>query len=163
MKLTQPLIDAGGERRFDLRGGAVTAYLCPQKSPDKPWSRYEMCEITLPANPENKRRLSLPARFLLMAQKIYKLTLSPLIGGQCRYLPTCSQYAADCVEMHGAWRGSWMGFARVCRCNPLGGSGYDPAPTNATDAKWFEPWKYGDWDKRHRAPKVSEEDENDRP
>lgn len=96
--------------------------------------------------------MSPAAYILLVLQKIYKITLSPLIGGQCRYLPTCSEYAADCVRLHGAWRGSWMGFARVCRCNPKGGSGYDPAPKEAKNTKWYKPWDYGDWDNRYRSP-----------
>ncbi len=102
------------------------------------------------------RKLSLPAHILLFLQKLYKVTLSPLIGRQCRYLPTCSEYAADCVKLHGAWIGSWMGFARICRCHPKGGSGYDPAPKEHKSAKWYRPWEYGDWDKRIRAPSSSE-------
>lgn len=98
------------------------------------------------------RKISLPAQILLLLQKIYKLTLSPLIGRQCRYLPTCSEYGADCVRLHGAWIGAWMGFARVCRCHPNGGSGFDPAPLLPQKAKWYMPWQYGDWDKRIRVP-----------
>ena len=60
--------------------------------------------------------------------RAYKLTLSPLIGRQCRYLPTCSEYAAEALIGHGAWRGSWLAARRLCRCNPWGGSGYDPVP-----------------------------------
>ncbi|KAF0118001.1 MAG: hypothetical protein FD163_389 [Hyphomonadaceae bacterium] len=116
-----------------------------------------MCEVIPTANTELPRKISLPAHALLLAQKLYKITLSPLIGGQCRYLPTCSDYAADCVKLHGAWCGSWMGFARVCRCNPVGGSGYDPAPLDAPQARWYEPWKYGDWDKRTRSPIIKED------
>jgi uncharacterized protein len=93
----------------------------------------------------DKTNLSLPAKALLGAQRVYKMTLSPLIGQQCRYLPTCSDYAADCVRLHGAWAGSWMGLARVCRCRPGGGSGYDPAPPMCViDAK-LKPWRYGKW------------------
>ncbi len=62
------------------------------------------------------------------ALRAYKLTLSPLIGRQCRYLPTCSEYAAEALIAHGPWRGFWLAAGRVCRCNPLGGSGYDPPP-----------------------------------
>ena len=62
------------------------------------------------------------------ALRAYKLTLSPLIGRQCRYLPTCSEYAAEALIGHGAWRGSWLAARRLCRCNPWGGSGYDPVP-----------------------------------
>lgn len=89
--------------------------------------------------------LSLPAHVLLAMQRIYKVTLSPLIGQQCRYLPTCSSYAADCVRAHGAWAGAWMGLARVCRCRPGGGAGYDPAPACAKKAPWYAPWKMGVW------------------
>jgi putative membrane protein insertion efficiency factor len=63
------------------------------------------------------------------ALRAYKLTLSPLIGRQCRFLPTCSEYAADALIGHGPWRGSVLAVRRLCRCNPWGGaSGYDPVP-----------------------------------
>jgi uncharacterized protein len=104
----------------------------------------------------SSKRISMPAHILLGLQKLYKVTLSPLIGRQCRYLPSCSDYAADCVKKHGAWIGSWMGFARVCRCHPNGGSGYDPAPDAPNHGKWYRPWEYGDWDNRVRLPSCSE-------
>jgi len=63
-----------------------------------------------------------------LAHRAYKLTLSPLIGRQCRFLPTCSDYAAAVLISHGPWRGGWLAANRVCRCNPWGGSGYDPPP-----------------------------------
>ncbi|MDX2237453.1 MAG: membrane protein insertion efficiency factor YidD [Hyphomonadaceae bacterium] len=88
---------------------------------------------------------SLPARALLGAIKLYQWTLSPLIGRECRYLPTCSHYAADAIRAHGAWAGAWMAGARVCRCHPWGGSGYDPAPAQAPRAPWWAPWRLGDW------------------
>jgi uncharacterized protein len=97
-------------------------------------------------------RLSLPARVLLAAQRLYKVTLSPLIGRQCRYLPTCSDYAADCVRHHGAWYGSWMTVARLCRCHPAGGSGWDPAPEERKPARWWQPWTAGDWKGGVRSP-----------
>jgi len=62
------------------------------------------------------------------ALRAYKLTLSPLIGRQCRFLPTCSDYAAQCLIAHGPWRGGALAVRRLCRCNPWGGSGYDPPP-----------------------------------
>jgi len=65
--------------------------------------------------------------------RAYKLTLSPLIGRQCRYLPSCSEYAAEALIGHGPWRGSWLAAKRVCRCNPWGGSGYDPPPPPGGD------------------------------
>ena len=72
---------------------------------------------------------SIPARGLLGLIQLYKWTLSPLIGRGCRYLPTCSTYTADAIRANGAWAGSWMGAARICRCHPWGGHGWDPAPT----------------------------------
>ena len=62
------------------------------------------------------------------ALRAYKLTLSPLIGRQCRYLPTCSEYAAEALISHGPWRGALLAGRRLCRCHPWGGSGYDPPP-----------------------------------
>ncbi len=101
----------------------------------------------------NNGKVTIPALLLLGLYRLYKIFLSPLIGNQCRYLPTCSDYAADCVRKHGAWKGAWMGFARVCRCHPKGGHGFDPAPETAPVAKWYKPWDYGDWDNRFRDPK----------
>jgi putative membrane protein insertion efficiency factor len=57
----------------------------------------------------------------------YRVTLGRVMGGHCRYVPTCSQYALDALNKYGAARGSWMALKRVCRCHPWGGKGYDPA------------------------------------
>jgi putative membrane protein insertion efficiency factor len=62
------------------------------------------------------------------ALRAYKLTLSPLIGRQCRFLPTCSEYAAEALIAHGPWRGGLLAARRLCRCHPWGGAGYDPPP-----------------------------------
>lgn len=64
---------------------------------------------------------SLPVRF-------YRLVLSPLIGSNCRFQPTCSEYALEALKTHGAFRGGWLAARRIVRCHPLGGSGYDPVP-----------------------------------
>ena len=66
----------------------------------------------------------------------YKLTLSPLIGRQCRYLPSCSDYAAQALIDHGPWRGGWLAARRLCRCNPWSGSGYDPPPPPRSTRNW---------------------------
>lgn len=58
----------------------------------------------------------------------YQLVVSPLLPMSCRYLPTCSAYAAEAVARHGAIKGSWLAARRVGRCHPWGGSGYDPVP-----------------------------------
>lgn len=60
--------------------------------------------------------------------RLYQLTLSPWVGRECRYLPTCSQYAMEAVERHGAIRGSLLALGRILRCHPFGGRGYDPVP-----------------------------------
>ncbi|HWU14560.1 MAG TPA: membrane protein insertion efficiency factor YidD, partial [Caulobacter sp.] len=58
------------------------------------------------------------------------------IGRQCRYLPTCSEYAAQALKDHGPLKGSWLAVGRICRCNPFGGSGYDPPPPPRGPRKW---------------------------
>ncbi len=60
--------------------------------------------------------------------RAYKLTLSPWIGRQCRFTPTCSDYAAEALIRHGPLRGGWLAARRVVRCHPWGGSGLDPVP-----------------------------------
>ena len=60
--------------------------------------------------------------------RAYQFVLSPLLGRQCRFLPTCSAYALEALERHGAARGGWLAFRRVCRCRPGGGSGVDNVP-----------------------------------
>jgi putative membrane protein insertion efficiency factor len=76
---------------------------------------------------------------------IYRWTLKPLIGGECRHLPTCSEYALDAIETNGAWRGWWLALARVSRCHPWGTSGFDPAPDIGHKRHPFAPWRYGRW------------------
>lgn len=71
------------------------------------------------------RIASLP--FILLI-RLYQVTLSPFMGGQCRFEPTCSRYAAEAYQEHGPIRGTWLTFRRVMRCQPFGGSGYDPVP-----------------------------------
>ena len=76
---------------------------------------------------------------LLSAIRLYQLTLSALIGRRCRYLPTCSDYAAEAIRRHGAGRGVALGFARVCRCHPWGQSGFDPVPEVYQGPVWRLP------------------------
>jgi len=78
--------------------------------------------------------------------KGYRVTLSPLVGFNCRHLPTCSQYADEALARHGLWVGGWMTLARLCRCQPWGTSGLDFVPRAAPDgARWYMPWRYGAW------------------
>jgi hypothetical protein len=60
--------------------------------------------------------------------RLYQITLSPYMGRQCRYTPTCSNYALEALQKHGLLRGSWLAVKRILRCAPWGGSGYDPVP-----------------------------------
>jgi uncharacterized protein len=73
---------------------------------------------------------------LLFLIRFYQLTLSSVMGRRCRYLPTCSDYARTAIEKHGAWRGFLLGLARVSRCHPWGGDGYDPVPEVYEGPKW---------------------------
>lgn len=59
---------------------------------------------------------------------LYQITLSPWVGRECRYIPTCSQYAMEAIERYGALKGGWLMIMRLLRCHPLGGRGYDPVP-----------------------------------
>jgi uncharacterized protein len=60
--------------------------------------------------------------------RAYQLLMSPVMPPSCRYLPTCSEYAAEAILRHGAARGAWLALKRLLRCHPWGGSGYDPVP-----------------------------------
>jgi len=71
---------------------------------------------------------ALPASALRGAIRLYQLTLAYFFVGACRYEPSCSAYAAQAVERHGALRGSWLAAQRLCRCHPWGVGGYDPVP-----------------------------------
>lgn len=66
--------------------------------------------------------------FLLLLIKGYTKYLSPLFPPSCIYEPTCSQYALEAIEKHGALKGSWLAFRRIIRCNPFHKGGYDPVP-----------------------------------
>jgi uncharacterized protein len=71
-------------------------------------------------------------RFLIRA---YQLTISPWLGARCRFYPSCSQYALEAVERHGAWRGSWLSARRLARCHPFCHGGFDPVPPQAAHGR----------------------------
>lgn len=60
--------------------------------------------------------------------RFYQRYISPLTPPACRYTPTCSQYTLEAIQKYGAFKGTWLGIKRICRCHPWGGSGYDPVP-----------------------------------
>ena len=68
------------------------------------------------------------SRILIGTVKIYQRFLSPLIGKNCRFIPTCSEYMIEAIRIHGPMKGTWLGIRRIARCNPFGGWGYDPVP-----------------------------------
>lgn len=105
---------------------------------------------------------SLPARAARALIFVYRVTFSAFAGRFCRYAPTCSEYADEAIAKHGLWAGGWMGFARICRCRPAGGAGFDPVPaTLRADASPLTPWRYGVWRQRLVCEAVESERETD--
>ena len=75
--------------------------------------------------------LNLAQRLALALLTLYKMLLSPLFTGSCRFVPSCSDYAREAVTVHGTVKGAWLAARRLSRCHPLGSSGLDPVPTPA--------------------------------
>jgi len=65
---------------------------------------------------------------VLLLIRLYQLTLSSFMGRNCRFLPTCSEYATEAIERHGVWCGGWLAVKRISKCHPWGSSGFDPVP-----------------------------------
>jgi len=68
------------------------------------------------------------SRMLLMLIRLYRYSLSPFLGNRCRFLPSCSAYAEEAIQLHGPWRGSWLAAKRLLRCQPFCPGGFDPVP-----------------------------------
>jgi uncharacterized protein len=68
---------------------------------------------------------------LTLLIRFYRVALSPLLGPNCRFYPSCSCYAQEAIERHGAARGSWLAAKRLARCHPWNPGGYDPVPTTS--------------------------------
>lgn len=66
--------------------------------------------------------------FLVWLVQCYKMFVSPLLGGACRFEPTCSRYCMEAIRFHGPYRGVWLAIGRILRCNPFSRGGYDPVP-----------------------------------
>lgn len=75
-----------------------------------------------------KRILIFP--FLLLI-RFYQIAISPYTPASCRYTPTCSNYAVEALKVHGLFKGGWLAVKRISKCQPWGGSGYDPVPEKA--------------------------------
>lgn len=65
--------------------------------------------------------------------RLYQLFISPVLGSNCRYFPTCSAYTMEAIEKWGAWQGLWLGVKRLSRCHPWHEGGYDPVPEKNKD------------------------------
>ena len=72
---------------------------------------------------------------LVLIVRVYQVTLRPLLGGQCRFVPSCSEYFIEAVRRRGPVIGLWLGVWRILRCNPLGKGGYDPVPERRSARK----------------------------
>ncbi|UCD93609.1 MAG: membrane protein insertion efficiency factor YidD [Candidatus Zixiibacteriota bacterium] len=86
----------------------------------------------------DNRKISIFSYPLILIIHIYRYTLSPLIGNQCRFYPTCSHYAEEAVKKHGAFRGLIMAIRRLFRCHPWHEGGYDPVPDEIPTGKLTE-------------------------
>lgn len=71
---------------------------------------------------------SLLARLLMLVVKFYRYFISPMMAPRCRFNPTCSRYALDAIQIHGAFKGSWLALKRIAKCHPLHAGGDDPVP-----------------------------------
>jgi len=78
-------------------------------------------------------------KILLLLIRIYKMTLSPLLGRHCRFLPTCSEYTYQAVERFGAGKGAYLGLRRILKCHPFHAGGHDPIPElSEVKSKWIQ-------------------------
>ncbi|MGE3295781.1 MAG: membrane protein insertion efficiency factor YidD [Porticoccaceae bacterium] len=66
------------------------------------------------------------ARVLIALIRCYQWLLSPILGANCRFYPTCSAYAVEALQLHGVSHGLWLGVRRICKCHPWHPGGYDP-------------------------------------
>jgi putative membrane protein insertion efficiency factor len=95
-----------------------------------------------PEEPENQSqpvKVSLAARPLIFLVRIYQALGRPFLGGQCRFYPTCSDYAVEALRVHGAIRGSWLAIWRILRCQPLCAGGFDPVPPKRSKNGEYSP------------------------
>lgn len=83
-------------------------------------------------SPPQKPKLSPLGWVMRLLIRAYQVLLSPVLGQNCRYQPTCSAYAVEAIEVHGAFKGGWLATKRIASCHPIhwlgGGEGYDPVP-----------------------------------
>ncbi len=92
-------------------------------------------------------------RFVSAAVKapihLYRWTVKPFLGRQCRHLPTCSEYSLEAIDRNGPWRGFWLTVSRLSRCHFWGTAGLDLVPDIRSERHPLAPWRYGRWTGRH--------------
>jgi putative membrane protein insertion efficiency factor len=84
---------------------------------------------------QKSTKISISAKLLIHLVKAYQYLLSPLLGSNCRFYPTCSSYTIEAIKLHGAGRGFVMGAWRIVRCNPFSKGGYEPVPGSCEHAQ----------------------------
>jgi putative membrane protein insertion efficiency factor len=84
-----------------------------------------------------RRLTQLPGYLLIGVVSLYRLLISPMLGSNCRYWPSCSQYAIEALRSHGAARGSWLAVMRLCRCHPWSAGGVDPVPPVGQSTRYW--------------------------
>ncbi|MCO4836778.1 MAG: membrane protein insertion efficiency factor YidD [Oceanospirillaceae bacterium] len=77
------------------------------------------------------------SKLMILLVKGYQYLLSPLLGSNCRYYPTCSSYTIEAIQLHGALKGFALGLWRIVRCNPFSKGGYEPVPGTCAHRKWL--------------------------
>jgi putative membrane protein insertion efficiency factor len=87
--------------------------------------------VTSNAEQESRQRPSPAARLLVLLLTGYRMFISPMLAPRCRFYPSCSAYALEAVQVHGALRGSWLAARRLSRCHPFHAGGLDPVPARA--------------------------------
>ena len=93
----------------------------PTRQDEKGWSE----------EPERQVKTIMLDKLLIRIISTYQSSLSLLIGNQCRFYPTCSQYTKEAIEIHGSLRGSALGIRRICNCHPFHEGGHDPVPESS--------------------------------
>jgi putative membrane protein insertion efficiency factor len=89
--------------------------------------------------------------------QVYRHTLSPLIGLECRHLPTCSDYGDQAIDRFGLWAGGWITLARLLRCQPWGTSGLDfICVALPAKSRWYMPWRYARWRGTNPGPRPND-------
>jgi len=68
------------------------------------------------------------SKIFIVIIRFYQLSISPILGQNCRYTPTCSQYSIEAIKKHGPFKGGWLSIKRILSCNPWGKHGHDPVP-----------------------------------